>query len=201
MCIKHFCQMVLIPVLYYCQHTVILLLYMFMMATLDVTLVWYLHFCLGLETFPVCWLRHWPNTGSTDPKQIADSLHGLKNTHTFQTWGTKCSFKHTAKKEMLICLQQLVCDHFKSNAHDPSSQVGYVLSSAQFNQKVYSDCFIWIILEGWRGETIPYFMRKQDIASHASSFVMYWGTDLMLTSECTHAHSSQVMFTVVAIIV
>lgn len=30
--------MVLIPELYYCQHTVILLLYMFMVATLDVTL-------------------------------------------------------------------------------------------------------------------------------------------------------------------
>ncbi len=96
MCIKHFCQMVLIPALCYCQHTVILLLYMFMVATLNVTLEWYLHICLALKTFPVCWLKYWPNTDPTDPEQIADK--------SFEIPGTKCSFKHTTK---IMCLQKL----------------------------------------------------------------------------------------------
>lgn len=39
MCLKHFCQTILIPVLFYCQHTVISLLYMFMVATCHVGMI------------------------------------------------------------------------------------------------------------------------------------------------------------------
>lgn len=63
-------------------------------------------------------------------------------TQTFEMWGTKCSFKHTAKKEMFTWLQQLSTTAVWSvttlkamSTHDPpSSQVGYVLSSEEFNR-------------------------------------------------------------------
>lgn len=110
MCIKHFCQMVLIPVLYYCQHTVMLLLYMFMVATLDVTLVWYLHICLGLETFSMCWLRHWPNTGSTDLKQIADTWV-FKKMHIL--------FKHREQNVLSNILKGGKCSHVYNSGCRP----------------------------------------------------------------------------------
>ena len=130
MCIKHFCQMVLIPVLHYCQHTVMLLLYMFMVATLDVTLVWYLHICLGLETFPVRWLRHWPNTGSPDPEQIADTrLHILLKCRE-QTvlsnilQGKKCSCVYSNCPQQRFPFFWSVTTLKATSSHDPSSLVG-----------------------------------------------------------------------------
>lgn len=51
---------------------------------------WYdLHICLGLESFPGCWLRHWPNTISADPEQIAEEPSHTTTQNTMFC-GTKC---------------------------------------------------------------------------------------------------------------
>lgn len=87
-------------------------------------------FCLGLETFPVCWLRHRPNTGSTDPEQIAGYTVLKKNTHTFQTQGTKCSFKHVHMSATIVCNSSSrpfsVCDHFKSDVCSRPLVTGWI---------------------------------------------------------------------------
>lgn len=47
------------------------------------------HICLGLESFPGCWLGHWPNTISADPEQIAEEpSHKTAQNTVF--CGTKC---------------------------------------------------------------------------------------------------------------
>lgn len=51
---------------------------------------WYdLHICLGLEIFPGCWLRHWPNTIPADPEQIAEEP-SRRITQNTMFCGTKC---------------------------------------------------------------------------------------------------------------
>lgn len=51
---------------------------------------WYdLHICLGLESFLGCWLRHWPNTISADPEQIAEEP-SHRTTQNTMFCGTKC---------------------------------------------------------------------------------------------------------------
>lgn len=48
-----------------------------------------LYICLGLESFPGCWLRLWPNTISADPEQIAEEPSHRTPQNTVFCW-TKC---------------------------------------------------------------------------------------------------------------
>lgn len=77
--------------------------------------------------------KHRLNRSEADSRYVV--FFKKKKKHSFQTQGTKCSFKHTAKKETFICLQRLsttavpklwVCDHFKSNVYSQSLVTGWI---------------------------------------------------------------------------
>lgn len=106
--------------------------------------------CLGFGTFPICWLWHWPNTGSADPEQIADTrLHILLKCREQGALSNmlrrmKCSHVYNNCPQRRFTTFRSVTTLKAKSAHDPSSQVGYVLSF-KLKMKQSSDCFIWII--------------------------------------------------------